>query len=76
MSRDPFANYDSYLERPYQDMIAEADAFYDWAEAEGYDVESDEDLALAESAYEDYLEGQYDEYNEYDYEPEDWEYID
>lgn len=71
--RDPFAGYDAWLERPYQDMIAEADAFYDWAEAEGYDVESDEDLALAESAYEDYLESQYD-YDDYDLDYlEEWE---
>lgn len=65
--RDPFAGYDAWLERPYQDMIAEADAFYDWCEANDIDPDSDE----AESLYADAMEGEYD-YD--DYEPEDWEY--
>lgn len=70
--RDPFAGYDAWLERPYQDMIAEADAFYEWAEAEGYDVDDEEDLALAESAYESYIESQYDYEPDYDDWEEEW----
>lgn len=71
--RDPFANYDAWLEAPYQDMIAESDAFYDWAEAEGFDVEDPEDLALAELAYESYIESSYDyDYDDYDDQEDMW----
>lgn len=53
--RDPFAGYDEWLERPYQDMIEASDAFYEWAEEEGFDTEDNEDLRKAEEAYQDYL---------------------
>lgn len=71
--RDPFVGYDAWLERPYQDMIADADAFYDWAEANGFDLDDDDDLAEAELAYDEYLDSQYDDYYEDDFYPEDEE---
>lgn len=65
---DPFANYDQWLEQPYQDMMAESDAFYDWAEEEGYDLDDPEELARAEADYEDYLEASYEDEAESQYE--------
>lgn len=72
--RDPFANYDSYLERPYQDAMAESDAFTDWAESEEYDLDSPTEALLAEKDYQTYLESQYDDYDGEDQEP-DWDEI-
>lgn len=60
--RDPFANYDNWLERPYQDMMEESDRFYDWAEEEGYEVDDPEDMKLAELAYEAMLQGNAEDY--------------
>lgn len=54
--RDPFAGYDAWLERPYQDMMEDSDHFYDWAEAEGYDLDAPGQLDEANHAYEQYLE--------------------
>lgn len=60
--RDPFANYDAWLEAPYQQMMAEADAFYEWCEANDVDSENPE----AEDLYMEWIESQYEEYEEYD----------
>lgn len=57
--RDPFAGYDAWLESPYQEMMAESEAFYEWAEEQGYDLE--EDLQEAEAAYIDHLEAAYED---------------
>lgn len=62
--RDPFANYDSWLEAPYQQMMAESDAYYDWCEANDLDPEAPE----SEQLYEDSWAADYD----FDYEDE-WE---
>lgn len=66
--RDPFANYDNWLERPYQDMIEESDRFFDWAEEEGYDLDdpAQEEQALAD--YEDYIQSCYEDEAEAKYE--------
>ncbi len=66
--RDPFANYDAWLERPYQDMIEESDRFFDWAEEEGYDLDdpAQEEQALAD--YEDYIQSCYEDEAEAKYE--------
>ena len=85
--RDPFANYDAWLERPYQEMMEESDHFYDWAEEEGYDLDDPDQFRDAEEAYFDYVSSleedhaiaQYEarmdrlemEADEYDYQ-EDW----
>ena len=60
--RDPFANYDSWLEQPYQDAIEDNDRFMDWAEAEGYDLEDEADMNLASQAYEQYLADMYEDW--------------
>lgn len=54
--RDPFAGYDAWLERPYQDMMEESDRFSDWAESEGYDLDDTDVTKKAEEAYLVYLE--------------------
>lgn len=85
--RDPFIGYDSWLERPYQEMMEDNDEFHDWAENEGFDIEIPEEARRAERRYEDYLsdcaadqaEAQYEAYldrlemeaEERDYD-EDW----
>ena len=53
--RDPFANYDAWLERPYQEMMDAGDDFVEWAESEGYDLDDPGQYAEAEADYEDYL---------------------
>lgn len=53
--RDPFAGFDAWLERPYQDMMDESERFLDWAEEEGYDFDNPEDMKKAEIEYEIYL---------------------
>lgn len=60
--------YDSWLERPYQDMIEESDRFVDWAEEEGYDLDNPEDIVLAEQNYEFWLQDQYEGQAEAQYE--------
>lgn len=62
MSRDPFANYDAWLERPYQDMIEESDRFVDWAEEWGFDLDDPTESKNAEEAYQDYLEQLYEDW--------------
>lgn len=53
--RDPFANYDQWLEEPYQRAIAEGDAFVDWAETNGYDLDDPSQVEEAEWDYADYM---------------------
>ncbi len=62
------SSYDQWLEAPYQDMMEESDRFYDWAEEEGYDLENPEELARAESDYEDFIEASYENEAEAKYE--------
>lgn len=50
--RDPFANYDSWLERPYQDAIEQSEAFVDWCEEHNIDP----DDPNAETLYLNYLD--------------------
>lgn len=54
--RDPFAGYDEWLEEPYQRAIEEGDAFVEWAEMEGYDLNDSAQIKEAEEHYQDYLE--------------------
>lgn len=68
MSRDPFANYDAWLERPYQDMMDESDRFVDWAEEYGYDLEDQDDIKRAEQGYQEYLEQMYEDWEISQYE--------
>lgn len=67
---DPFANYDSWLERPYQDMCDESDRFLDWCGANDVDPDDPEaeDLYMASNA-EDYDDVYYDD--EADFEEDD-----
>ena len=58
--RDPFAGYDAWLERPYQDMIEESDRYYEWCEE--HDMDPDDEDAV--TAYNLYLEDSYDYYLE------------
>lgn len=64
--RDAFANYDQYLEAPFQRMCEEYDMFVDWCERNDYDPEDPE----SEDAYNDAM---IDEYAYDDEEPEDWD---
>jgi hypothetical protein len=50
-----FANYDAWLERPYQEMMEASDDFVDWAETEGFDLNDPDEARRAERRYEDYL---------------------
>lgn len=54
MARDPFANYDAWLERPIQDAYAREDAFTDWCEREDVDPEAPD----AYARYEEWEQGQ------------------
>ena len=51
------SSYDNWLEEPYQRAMEEGDAFVDWAESEGYDLDDPGQVAEAEWDYQDYLEG-------------------
>lgn len=73
--RDPFAGYDAWLERPYQEMCEAADAFVDWCEANDIDPDDPNAEALFEAAamdvdYDDYYD--YDDYEEADYQEDAW----
>lgn len=78
--RDPFANYDAWLEAPYQQMVAENDAFVDWAEENGYDLDDPDDAQRAEEDYDEYIatlmEVEYDDYDDYDDDYGDYGYDD
>lgn len=54
--RDPFAGYDAWLERPYQDMMEETDRFIDWCDENELDPEDDE----VEASYQEWIEAQYE----------------
>ena len=70
--RDPFANYDSWLERPYQDACEAADAFIDWCEDHNIDPEHPD----AETLYNDYIDSQYEDYEpDYDGDYDDDEHF-
>lgn len=71
--RDPFANYDQWLEAPYQDMMEAQDEFIDWCEANSIDPDDPEAEALFANAYnDDYdFEDYYDD-EEADFEEEGW----
>lgn len=66
--RDPFIGYDTWLERPYQEMMEDSDKFYDWAESEGFNLEEPDQLKEAEEAYEDYYEAMAEDDAEAQYE--------
>lgn len=55
--RDPFANYDSWLEAPFQRMCAEQDAYVDWCERNGYDPDDEQ----AEADYQEYCDAEAEE---------------
>lgn len=61
--RDPFAGYDQWLERPFQDMMDESDQFYEWAENEGYDLDDPDQVKEAEEAYDTYVDDCNEAYN-------------
>lgn len=70
-------SYDTWLEKPYQDMYEQTERFMNWAENRGYDltnarqfVEAEEDFydymdameeVAAEDAYERAMEARYDD---------------
>lgn len=53
--RDAFANYDAWLEKPYQDMYAAGDAYVDFCEREGLDPDTPE-AQSAWAEYQDYMQ--------------------
>lgn len=53
--RDPFANYDAWLEAPYQDAINDSDDFVEWAEMRGFDLDDPSQCEEAEWEYQEYL---------------------
>jgi predicted TPR repeat methyltransferase len=48
-------DYDSWLEAPYQDAMEDAEAFSDWAETRGWDLNDSGDIYQATRAYEEWL---------------------
>jgi hypothetical protein len=68
--RDPFANYDQWLEQPYQDMYAETDEFLDWCETHNMSP----DDSASDLAYVAWIDEQTDNYWEYEdgYEEDDY----
>lgn len=50
------ANYDNWLERPYQDMMDESEKFWDWAEENGYDLSDPDQTLRAEQDYQAWLD--------------------
>lgn len=64
--RDPFAGYDAWLERPYQDMMEEGERFMEWVEENDYDLATES--VEAEKAYMEWIEGQYEDAAEAQYE--------
>lgn len=53
--RDPFANYDRWLEAPYQEMNAQGDDFVDWCETNNINLEDPKQVRAAEIAWEEYI---------------------
>lgn len=65
--RDPFANYDQWLEAPYQDMIDAADHYYTWCETNNMDPDN-EDSVLAYNLWcEDSYEYEQDDVFDYEF---------
>lgn len=62
--RDPFAGYDAWLERPYQQMMEESERFYDWCEENEFDPDDEE----SENSYQEWMEVQYEGAAEAQYE--------
>lgn len=60
--------YDAWLERPYQDMMDQADRFMDWMEENGYEPDSDEEYLRAEQDYEAWLNDMAESWYENEYE--------
>jgi hypothetical protein len=50
--RDPFRNYDAWLEAPIQRTYAEGDAFVDWCETNDVDLDDDRAERLYQEAIE------------------------
>lgn len=50
------ANYDNWLERPYQQMYDESEKFWDWAEENGYDLSDPDQTLRAEQDYQAWLD--------------------
>lgn len=69
--RDPFAGYDQWLERPYQDMIEESDRYFDWCE----DNDLDPDDPASQDLFAEAVTDEY-EYNDYDPDDDEWGPID
>lgn len=65
-----FVNYDSWLERPFQDAQEESDRFYDWCET--HNIDSDD--PNAESAYMDWIDSQWEPpEDDWDEDPDDFD---
>lgn len=66
-------NYDSWLERPYQQMYEETDRFTDWAEEHDYDLNDPVSCLRAEQDYEAWLADMAESWAEEAYERhQDW----
>lgn len=84
MARDPFANYDAWLEKPIQDAYARGDAFIDWCEREDVDPDAPDAYARyeeweqeqAEADAESRAESQWDTRREYEEYREEMGYYD
>lgn len=57
MTTSPMANYDAWLEKPYQDAYAAEDGYVEWCEEEGLDP--------AEDHFEAYEQAQADREDDY-----------
>ena len=67
---DPFRNYDSWLVAPMERMMEEADRYLGFCE----DHDLDPDDPDSEVIYNDYIDAQWDNEPDYDYEREEDEY--
>lgn len=65
--RDPFAGYDAWLERPFQEECERAEAYQNWCEAHDLDPESMD----AKDAYNDYIDSQWEDFEDWDEPDED-----
>lgn len=72
MTHDSFANYDQWLEAPYQQMQLEREWFEDWCESNDLDPDGEGIW----DAYQEWCADQgSDEPNDFDFEEPDWDEI-
>ena len=65
--RDPFANYDAWLEAPYQDAIEAADHYYTWCETHDLDPDNEDSVFAYNLWCEDNYDYEQDDAFDYDF---------